>query len=206
MRNDQAIGHVGLVAVGHLRDEKDPLTLMVAAELLPAGSPIRIHHIGRALDEALGARARQTMQQCGHYRWLGGLPADAARRWIARSRALVHMSRMEGGANVVIEAVRSRVPVLASRIDGNVGLLGRDYDGYFPTGEAPALAALMQRFASDARFARHLAVQCCVREPRFMPAEESRAVRELLADMLARRPQRAADTISASLPDTDTTS
>jgi glycosyltransferase involved in cell wall biosynthesis len=38
---------------------------------------------------------------------------------------LVHTSRMEGGAHVVIEALRSGTPVLASRIAGNLGLLGR---------------------------------------------------------------------------------
>ena len=212
VRDDAATGHVGLVAVGHLRDEKDPRTLMAAACLLPPESKIRIVHIGNALDKALGAHARATMQRCPHYRWLGGLPQGTARRWIARSRALVHMSRMEGGANVVIEALRSLVPVLASGIDGNVGLLGRDYDGYFPTGDAAALAALMQRFAGDARFARHLAAQCRVREPRFAPSEEARAVRALLADMLAARPgpdrqrrARAADTIVASPPAQDTT-
>ncbi|MDE2094844.1 MAG: TIGR04348 family glycosyltransferase [Burkholderiales bacterium] len=210
VRGDAATGHVGLVAVGHLRDEKDPLTLMAAARLLPPASTIRIVHIGNALDDTLGAQARATMQQCPHYRWLGGLPQAVARRWVARSRALVHMSRMEGGANVVIEALRSQVPVLASRIDGNVGLLGRDYDGYFPVGDAPALAALMQRFAGDAHFARHLAAQCRAREPRFTPAAEASAVRALLADMLAgpaaqrQQPARGADTIGASPPHWDT--
>jgi putative glycosyltransferase (TIGR04348 family) len=202
VRDDAAAGHVGLVAVGHLRDEKDPLTLMAAARRLPADTAIRIHHIGRPLDAALGAEALRTMQQCPAYRWLGGLDARAARRWIARSRALVHMSRMEGGANVVIEAVRSQVPVLASRIDGNVGLLGDEYEGYFPVGDADALAALMQRFAADAL---RLEAQCSEREPRFAPAEESRAVRALLADMLAARPARAADTIIASPPAKETT-
>ncbi len=186
VRRDAATGHVGLVAVGHLRDEKDPLTLMAAARQLPHATPIRIHHVGEALDPALGAEARRTMQACPAYRWLGGLDARAARRWIARSRALVHMSRMEGGANVVIEAVRSQVPVLASRIDGNVGLLGSGYGGYFPVGDAAALAALMQRFAADAPFARGLAAQCSEREPCFAPAEEARAVRALLTEMLGR--------------------
>ena len=200
VRGDQAASHIGLVAVGHLRDEKDPLTLMAAARLLPADSPIRIHHIGAALDPALGAQALQTQQLCPHYRWLGGLPAVAARRWIARSRALVHMSRMEGGANVVIEALRSQVPVLASRIDGNVGLLGTDYAGYFPVGDAPALAALMQHFAADAAFAARLAAQCRAREPRFTPAAEAHAVRALLADMLLRQATPAADTIVSFTP------
>jgi putative glycosyltransferase (TIGR04348 family) len=184
VRGDKSLRSFDFVAVGHLRDEKDPLTLMQAARHLPTPGPIRIVHIGSPLDPALGEEARRTMQDCPHYRWLGGLAQPAARRWIARSRALVHMSRMEGGANVVIEAVRSQVPVLASRIEGNVGLLGRDYDGYFPLGDAKALAELMQRFHADCAFAEHLSAQCALREPRFVPAAEAGAVRQLLADML----------------------
>ena len=190
LRRDKATRHVDFVAVGHLRDEKDPLTLMRAARLLPADSAIRIHHIGDALDPALAAAARQTAAECPHYRWLGGLPREHARRWIARARALVHMSRIEGGANVVIEAVRSQVPVLASRIDGNVGLLGSDYGGYFPLGDATALAALIQRFCFDESLRATLAAQCAAREPRFTPEAERRDVQHLLADMLtAERPQ-----------------
>ncbi|MBC7730682.1 MAG: TIGR04348 family glycosyltransferase [Bacteriovorax sp.] len=191
IRHDAAHGLITLVAVGHLRDEKDPLTLMRAARLLAAAGPdgatpaIRVVHIGGALDAALGEQAERTMQACPQYRWLGNLPHASARRWIARSQALVHMSRMEGGANVVIEAVRSGVPVLASRIDGNVGLLGRDYAGYFETGDAQALAALMQRFAASPAFAAHLHAQCALRDPRFAPAAERTAVRALLADLLA---------------------
>ena len=189
-----------LVAVGHLREEKDPTTLMAAARLLPADTSVHITHIGGALDPALGALAEQTMQACPLYRWRGALPRASARRHMAGSRALVHMSRMEGGANVVIEAVRSGVPVLASRIDGNVGLLGADYDGYFPVGDAQALARLMQRAASDENFLAHLRAQCALREPRFTPATERAAVRGLLADMLALRTSTSADTITEPQP------
>ena len=181
------------VAVGHLRDVKDPETLMRAARLLSAEAAAgpTIGHIGDALDAHLAEAARATMTACPAYRWLGAMPHAAARRALARARALVHTSRMEGGANVVIEAVRSRVPVLASRIDGNVGLLGTDYDGYFPVGDAAALAALMRRFVGDPAFAARLAAQCAQREPLFRPAVERRAVRALLADLLpARRTRR----------------
>lgn len=208
IRGNVVDGQAGFVAVGHLRDEKDPLTLMAAARLLPPASDIRIVHIGRALDPALGAEAQHTMQATPHYRWLGGLEAAETRRWITRSRALVHMSRMEGGANVVIEAVRSNVPVLASRIDGNVGLLGSDYGGYFEAGDAPALATLMQRFAAEPAFAARLGAHCRVRAPRFAPAEETRAVRRLRDDLLAARDagavsnagQHTADTIVGCPP------
>lgn len=178
------------VAVGHLREEKDPATLLRAVRLLAmaddaVASAATTLHLGGPLDERLAAAARETMTVVPTYRWQGAASHAAARRAIAQARALVHMSHMEGGANVVIEAVRSRVPVLASRIDGNVGLLGADYDGYFAVGDATALAALMRRFLSDEAFARRLTAQCALREPLFRPAAERSAVRALLADLLA---------------------
>jgi putative glycosyltransferase (TIGR04348 family) len=174
------------VAVGHLRDVKDPATLLRAAQLLAEdGEPPTIVHVGAGLDEHLAEAARATMAACPAYRWAGALDAAAARRTIARARALVHPSRIEGGANVVIEAVRSGVPVLASRIDGNVGLLGADYEGYFRVGDAAALAALMRRFRRDQAFASRLHAQCAAREPLFLPAVERRALRTLVAGLLA---------------------
>ena len=185
MRRRDGARSLELVAVGHLRDEKDPLTLMAAARRLPAATPIRIVHIGEALAPELGDAARRTMAECPHYRWLGGLPREAARRRIARAGALVHMSRIEGGAQVVIEAVRSGVPVLASRIGGNLGLLGADYEGCFAAGDDAELAALMQRFAEEPAFAARLAAQCALREPDFTPQAERQSVRRLLRDLLA---------------------
>lgn len=177
---------IDFVAVGHLREEKDPRALMEAARRLPAGTRIRIVHVGRALDPALGDEARATMEACPHYRWIGAASHESSRRWIARANALVHMSRMEGGAQVVIEALRSRVPVLASRIGGNTGLLGDDYAGYFEVGDGRAIARAMDRFATEPEFADLLTVQCSLREPAFRPETEQRLVRQLLADLLSR--------------------
>jgi putative glycosyltransferase (TIGR04348 family) len=179
------------VAVGHLRAEKDPQTLWAAAHLLAGDAvPPAIVHIGGALEPTLGDAARAAMAACPAYRWLGAQPHAKTRRAIACARALVHPSRIEGGANVVIEAVRSRVPVLASRIDGNCGLLGAGYDGYFDPGDAASLAGLMRRFLGDAAFAAHLAAQCAAREPLFRPAVERRAVRALVTGLLQASPPR----------------
>ena len=48
---------------------------------------------------------------------------------------------MEGGAHVILEAVQSGTAVLASRIDGNVGMLGPAHEGYFEVGDDAGLAA-----------------------------------------------------------------
>lgn len=171
-------------AVGHLRDEKDPATLMAAARRLAARRDLLIVHIGAALDEALAREAEATARACPAYRWLGALPPEDCRRWMARSHALVHMSRMEGGANAVIEAIRSGTALLASRIDGNLGLLGEDFEGVFPVGDAAALAALMQRFADDEGLAQRLRLRSETLSPQFAPEREAAKVQALLADAL----------------------
>ena len=184
LRGAAATDSVDLVVAGHLREEKDPLTVMRAVARLPADSPLRVLHIGAALDPALGRAAERTAAAHPRYRWLGALSHGATRRWIARSRALVHPSRMEGGANVVIEALRSHVPVLASRIDGNVGLLGIEHPAYFEAGDDAGLAALMRRVAEDGAFAKVLRERSRALAPRFDPAAERGAVRALLADLV----------------------
>jgi len=174
--------------VGHLRDEKSPETLFAAARALAAHDDIRLEHIGDALDPRLAAAAVATMAACANYRWLSGQPHAATRRRIQHAHLLVHASRLEGGAHVLMEAVCSGTPVIASAIDGNIGMLGKDYAGYFACGDAPGLAALLVRCrASQGQtdgVLAELAAQCQRRAERFAPASEQAAVRQLLADLL----------------------
>jgi len=112
--------------------------------------------IGAALEPRFAARAQAAMLREPRYRWLGSMPHARALAWLASSHALVISSRLEGGANIVSEAIRIGIPVLASRIPGNIGLLGERYPGYFATGDSAALAGLMRRFAADAAFRHRL--------------------------------------------------
>lgn len=185
-----------VVLVGHLRDEKDPLTPMRAIVRLPAVSRVRLTHIGDALDVELGRAARELAARGWpgqpRYRWLGGRPHAETRRRIRDARLMIISSRMEGGANVIVEAVTSGVPVLASRIPGNVGMLGRDYEGYFAPGDDAALARLLERIEAEPVFLARLSAQCAVRAPLFTPDREHEAVQRLVADALAALPARGA--------------
>ena len=89
------------------------------------------------------------MRRNPRYLWRGDRPYAEVRALLKRARAVVLSSLSEGGANVVSEAAAAGVPVLASRIDGTVGLLGRDYPGYFPVGQTAALARLLSRLETD---------------------------------------------------------
>jgi glycosyltransferase involved in cell wall biosynthesis len=97
---------------------------------------------------------------------------------------MVIASRMEGGANVIIEAVTSGVPVLASCISGNIGMLGEDYAGYFAPGDAAALARLVERSVLDARFYARLRHQCAARARLFAPAAERAGLLDLVDNLL----------------------
>lgn len=173
------------VMVGHLRDEKDPLTFLRAAERLASGSAGRQHpwafeQIGNALTPQLALAARAAEKTIAGYRWLGGLPRTSTRQHIKRAHVLVNSSLMEGGAQVILQAVQCRTPVLASRIRGNIGMLGADYAGYFPVGDDTALAALLQRCAADRDFLAFLEKQCGQRSHLFEPSEEKRRVINLI--------------------------
>ncbi len=171
------------VMVGHLRDEKSPHTLCQAAQLLTARQDIHLTQIGAGLDEQLAQLAQQTQLACPRYRWLGALAHGAARSQIQRAHVLVHASKMEGGAHVIMEAVCSGTPVIASRIAGNIGMLGEDYAGYFPWGDAAALAALLQHCKDDSRFLDTLRVQCAERALLFAPQAERTALLHIIESL-----------------------
>jgi putative glycosyltransferase (TIGR04348 family) len=199
--------------VGHLRDEKSPQTYFDAARLLAGRDDILLDHIGGALDPVLAAQARALMSKRPaarsmftplggtattpprgltpthpHYRWLGALPHTDTRARIAAAHVLVHPSRMEGGAHVVIEAITSGTPVLASRIDGNLGLLGTGYPGVFEPGDAAGLAALLQQARDDPAMLPRLRQAIAERAPLFAPARESQTLLALVAELLDTHP------------------
>lgn len=181
--------HLRVLMVGHLRDEKSPETLFAAARLLAGRDDIFIDHIGAALDPALGAAAQATMAAAPRYRWFGARTHQETRRRIQQAHALVHASRMEGGAHAILEAVVSGTPVLASRVEGNLGMLGDDYGGYFPWGDAHSLTDLLIRCrlrqgeGEGGGLLRQLADQCARRAPLFHPAAERAALRRLVDDL-----------------------
>ena len=176
-------GSVTVSVIGHLRDVKDPLRAAEASRLLPPESRVRIEQAGRAYTPEWAKRARQEMKTNPRYTWHDDIPASAARRLLARSHAMVISSRSEGGANVISEAAVAGVPILASRIDGNVGLLGADYPGYFAVGNSRALARLLQRIEHDRHFTRELTRAVQRRARLFRPAREIAAWRRLLATL-----------------------
>lgn len=169
--------------IGHLRSVKDPFRAAIAARRLPPSSRVQILHMGAAMDERFAHRAQAEMRANPRYHWLGELPPGRVQQILGHCDLCVLSSRMEGGANVISEAIVASVPILASRIPGSVGLLGENYSGYFKVGDTEGLAQLIRRAETSPAFLVRLAAHCHKLAPLFDPRFEKTAWRRLLREL-----------------------
>jgi len=173
--------------IGHLRDEKDSLRAAKAARLLRQNSCIRVSCAGKPLDAHWAKLTEQEVRENPRFRWLGELSKNDTARLMINSQLLVLSSLMEGGANVISEACRSGLPVIASDIPGNTGLLGKDYAGYYPGGDTRALADVLERAETDAGFLEHLREQVGQLASQFTPEKEQGSLEQALSLAVKRR-------------------
>lgn len=169
--------------LAHIRAVKDAFLAAEAVRGLPHRSRVRVVHLGAALDAGADAQARREMAANPRYRWLGPRRRREALATLAGSALLVVTSRSEGGSNALSEALAAGVPVLSTRIDGSMGILGRGHPGLFPAGDAGALAVLLLRAETDPEFLAVLRAASERLRPLVDPAREREAWRGLLAEL-----------------------
>jgi len=187
-----------VTVIGHLRPEKDPFRINEALQYIQPDSRIHVVHLGMAMDHDMSAQAQQYAKQDPRYVWLGERPHRDTMRWLASSHLMVISSVMEGGAHVVSEAIALGIPVIASDIDGNRGLLGADYPGLYKVGDGVALAALLERAESNPAYLESLKTAIQLRQPLITPERESAAICAMIEDLSAQSSYIGTD---ASQPD-----
>jgi glycosyltransferase involved in cell wall biosynthesis len=145
---------------------------------------LEVVQVGDALTPGMKSKALSFAGRDLRYRWIGGRTHAQTLGWIARSHLLVVSSVMEGGANVISEAARIGTPVLASRVSGNVGMLGRRYPGYFPLFDERALAQLIEKAMRQKEFQAKLKRNLAARRVLFAPAAERAALARVVGEVL----------------------
>ena len=149
---------------------------------------IRFEQIGGALDPALAAAARPHRgSRTPRYRWLGGLPrAGDAAAHPARPRCSSTRAAWKAAPRSSSRRRRAATAVLASRIPGNVGMLGRDPAGCFDLGDdAGARPADRARAATTVLSWRGCAPRRSPARRSSSRAEEERRLVELIHGALA---------------------
>lgn len=179
----RSVKHFDICVAGHLRDEKDSLRVAYAVRNLPASSRIRVLHYGKAHNDEWAELAKKEMETNERYHWFGEVPHWQVRRAYGSCHLMVLPSVMEGGANVISEATVAGLPVIASDIDGSVGLLGDDYTGYYPVKNTQALRHVLLKAEADSAFIEMLEKQCKQRAKLFTRQAEKQGWADLLEEM-----------------------
>ena len=168
-----------VIMAGNLRAVKNPQLAVAAARLLRDDSPVYISSYGDAAAELAGEMTRAS-HELGHFQWCGKVDHAALLAKMARAHVLLNTSTLEGGANAICEAVTMGLPVVASDIRGNIGMLGEDYVGLFPSNDVDALVAMLERTADDSQFYAQMKEQVVARAPMFAYAKEAASWCDLL--------------------------
>jgi selenide,water dikinase len=163
--------HLRALMVGHLRDEKSrrPTSCRTPAGPRPtSGSTTSAARWTRAGAQAQALATHPELPLAGR-----AAARQATRRRIQAAHVLVHASRMEGGAHVVIEAVAQRHAGAGLAHPGNLGLLGRTTRLLRP-GVTTRPGALLERAATMPLCCRPCSAMCGPRRASTPPTNARR--------------------------------
>ncbi|MHC4512667.1 MAG: selenoneine biosynthesis selenosugar synthase SenB [Planctomycetota bacterium] len=192
-RPGRMAGRFSVSVLAHARRIKDPLLAARAARKLSPQSKVHVTLAGGVLEDEMRDEITGEAADNERFTWLGELPTQEAFDVIAASDVLVMSSLVEGGANVISEALAADVPVLAARIPAAIGMLGPEYPGLFAVGDETALADLMQRAEGDAAFMAKLSECCRDAAPLVDPRRERSSLAGLLTELTAEPSQKRRD-------------
>lgn len=172
--------------IGHLRTEKDPFCAAQSLALLPSNSRLQLVQLGKAMSPEFEKKALFTQKNISRYQWLGELDHARTLQWLSRSHVMIISSIMEGGAHVVSEAIAIGIPVIASDIPGNRGLLGDAYPAYYPVGDKTALSKLLSAAESNPAFYQKMIKAVAIRKKITKPELEQRSIQKLLKSLISK--------------------
>ena len=183
IRKTRHSNHFDVCIAGHLREEKDSLRPAYSVRSLPAHSRIQISHFGKAHSPKWEHKARLEMARNKRYQWYGEISQSLLQVKFSQADLLILPSRMEGGANIISEAIVAGLPIIASYIEGSIGLLGDKYAGYFEVENTKQIKQMLLRCESDAKFYRTLIHQGKTLRYLFNPSREKSSWSKLLTEL-----------------------
>jgi len=173
-----AASPVRIVSVARFAAPKDHETLLRSMALMQ-GQPWELDLVGEGPGEPRARALARTLGIGNRVRFLGYQPDPAA--VLARAQIFVLSTRSESFPRSVLEAMRSGLPVVASRVGGVPEAVTEGANGLMvPPGDPPGLAGALSRLLSDGKLRQQIGLEARHRyEARFRferMAEETLAV------------------------------
>jgi glycosyltransferase involved in cell wall biosynthesis len=128
-----------LRVLGRLRDEKVPFTALL---------------LGEGKDRALLESMRSDLKLDRLVLMPGNKSPVAP--WLQALDLVVHASRSEGQPLALLQAIACQIPILASRIEGNIAALGERHSGLFKLDSLEEYHGLLLRCIREDAFRKEL--------------------------------------------------
>jgi glycosyltransferase involved in cell wall biosynthesis len=134
-------GVEAVIYIGRMDVRKGLRELVEAAvSLHPLRPDLHVYMIGEGPDRPLIEGAIQASNAAGYIHALPGCAFDDVAVWMAASSLVTLPSYMEGYPNVVVEALASGRPVVATNVGGIPEILSDEYGGLVPPRDSSRLA------------------------------------------------------------------
>lgn len=152
----EAVNHHGpgnrLLYVGRLAVEKGlPIVFESLRQLLPKFPDLMLTVVGDGSDRSLLEQLTQDMAIADHVNFVGYQSQSAVREYLRETDIFVLPSFAEGIPVVLMEAMATGVPVVATQIAGVAELVQSGESGYLtPPGDSETLAAAIAKLIPDA--------------------------------------------------------
>jgi glycosyltransferase involved in cell wall biosynthesis len=181
-----------LLSVGRLHVQKNVDYLLNLVAALKNKTEIRAQIIGDGPERPGLERTAATLGITDSVQFSGWLSREAVREAYQSATFLVHASSYEGMSNVILEALASGLPVIASDIPQNVELIKDDANGFLfdPAGDPVLLAErILPLFEDQIRWTRLSTGATATIEKRFSWNQTA----DLYEKLISQQPQMNAD-------------
>lgn len=151
-------GRFAVLYVGGLIERKGVKDLLLAmSDERLSGATLDLYLVGEGPQLDALRKLASTGTLADRVRFVGKVPKDRIHLWMGSADVLVLPSYSEGRPNVVLEAMASGTPVLATSVNGTSELVSDGTDGlFFPAGDVDLLAASLRRLIDEPDLAARL--------------------------------------------------
>jgi glycosyltransferase involved in cell wall biosynthesis len=167
--------------IGRLVTQKDYPTLLISFSAVLKNAPkVDLYIVGEGYLQKDLIELTRKLGIDKNVHWLG--KTEFINEFLSSIDLFILSSKYEGFGLVLLEAMISKKPILAANNSAIPEVLGKSYEGLFPTGDVNALASKISSVITDSSFANHLVKSLSDQIKFFDPIEMNRNIKNVYSN------------------------